>query len=79
MRYYEILYIMNPNFEKKKIDSARKDINDRVKKTNSNISFIIGNRRYESGAFTGFTLSVSRPNSTDTDKTYLSPLCVTNP
>ena len=37
MRYYEILYIINPNFEKKKIDSAMKDINDRLKKTNSNI------------------------------------------
>ena len=30
MRYYEILYIINPNFEKKKIDSAMKDINDNI-------------------------------------------------
>ena len=37
MRYYEILYIINPNFEKKKIDSAMEDINDRLKKTKSNI------------------------------------------
>ena len=37
MRYYEILYIINPNFEKKKIDSAMEDINDKLKKTKSNI------------------------------------------
>ena len=37
MNYYEILYIVNPNFERKKIDDAMKEIEDRLKKTKSNI------------------------------------------
>ncbi len=37
MNYYEILYIVNPNFERKKIDDAIKEIEDRRKKTKSKI------------------------------------------
>ena len=37
MNYYEILYIVNPNFERKKIDNAMKEIEDRLKKTKSKI------------------------------------------
>ena len=37
MNYYEILYIVNPNFERKNIDDAMKEIEDRLKKTKSNI------------------------------------------
>ena len=37
MNYYEILYIVNPNFEIKKIDDAMKEIEDRLKKTKSKI------------------------------------------
>ena len=37
MNYYEILYIVNPNFERKKIDDAMKEIEDRIKKTKSKI------------------------------------------
>ena len=37
MNYYEILYIVNPNFERKKIDDAMKEIEDRLKKTKSKI------------------------------------------
>ena len=37
MNYYELLYIVNPNFERKKIDDAMKEIEDRLKKTKSKI------------------------------------------
>ena len=37
MNYYEMLYIVNPNFERKKIDDAMKEIEDRLKKTKSKI------------------------------------------
>tara|TARA_B100000131_G_C17942911_1_gene543092 strand:+ start:78 stop:488 length:411 start_codon:yes stop_codon:yes gene_type:complete len=37
MNYYEILYIINPNFERKKIDDIMKEINNRLKKTKSKI------------------------------------------
>ena len=37
MNYYEILYIVNPNFERKNIDDAMKEIEDRLKKTKSKI------------------------------------------
>ena len=37
MNYYEILYIVNPNFERKKIDDAMKEIESRLKKTKSKI------------------------------------------
>ena len=37
MNYYEILYIVNPNFERKKIDDAMKEIEDRLNKTKSKI------------------------------------------
>ena len=35
MNYYEILYIVNPNFERKKIDDAMKEIESRINKTKS--------------------------------------------
>ena len=37
MRYYEILYIVNPNFERKKIDDTMKEIDNRLTKTQSKI------------------------------------------
>ena len=37
MNYYEILYIVNPNFERKKIDDIKKEIEDRLNKTKSKI------------------------------------------
>ena len=37
MNYYELLYIVNPNFERKKIDDVMKEIEDRLKKTKSKI------------------------------------------
>ena len=37
MRYYELLYIVNSNFERKKIDEAMKEIDSRIKKTKSKI------------------------------------------
>ena len=37
MSYYEILYIINPNFERKKIDDIMKEIDSRLKKTKSKI------------------------------------------
>ena len=37
MNYYEILYIVNPNFERKKIDDAIKEIESRLNKTKSKI------------------------------------------
>ena len=37
MNYYEILYIVNPNFERKKIDDAMKEIEKRLNKTKSKI------------------------------------------
>ncbi len=37
MNYYELLYIVNPNFERKKIDDAMKEIENRLKKTKSKI------------------------------------------
>ena len=36
MRYYEILYIVNPNFERKKLDDTMKEIDNRLTKTKSN-------------------------------------------
>ena len=37
MRYYEILYIVNPNFERKKIDETMKEIDNRLTETKSKI------------------------------------------
>ena len=37
MRYYELLYIVNSNFEQKKIDEAMNEIDSRIKKTKSKI------------------------------------------
>ena len=37
MNYYEILYIVNPNFERKKIDDTMQEIESRLKKTKSKI------------------------------------------
>ena len=37
MNYYELLYIVNPNFEKKKIDDTMKEIDNRLNKTKSKI------------------------------------------
>ena len=37
MNYYEMLYIVNPNFERKKIDDTMKEIKDRLNKTKSKI------------------------------------------
>ena len=37
MNYYELLYIVNPNFERKKIDDAMKEIESRLNKTKSKI------------------------------------------
>ena len=37
MNYYEILYIVNPNFERRKIDDAMKEIESRLDKTKSKI------------------------------------------
>jgi len=37
MRYYELLYIVNSNFERKKIDEAMQEIENRMKKTKSKI------------------------------------------
>ena len=37
MNHYEILYIVNPNFERKKIDDAMKEIESRLNKTKSKI------------------------------------------
>ncbi len=37
MRYYELLYIVNSNFERKKIDEAMTEIDSRIKKTKSKI------------------------------------------
>ena len=37
MKYYEMLYIVNPNFERKKIDDIKKEIEDRLNKTKSKI------------------------------------------
>ena len=37
MNYYEMLYIVNPNFERNKIDNAMREIEDRLKKTKSKI------------------------------------------
>tara|TARA_Y100000590_G_scaffold460481_1_gene619882 strand:- start:28 stop:429 length:402 start_codon:yes stop_codon:yes gene_type:complete len=37
MNFYEILYIVNPNFERKKIDDTMKEIENRLKKTKSKI------------------------------------------
>ena len=42
MRYYEILYIVNPNFERKKIDETMKEIDSRLTKTKSKIINHIG-------------------------------------
>ena len=35
MNYYEMLYIINPNFERKKIDDIMKEIENRLNKTKS--------------------------------------------
>ena len=37
MKYYEMLYIVNPNFERKKIDDIIKEIDTRLSKTKSKI------------------------------------------
>ena len=37
MNYYELFYIVNPNFERKKIDDAMKEIESRLNKTKSKI------------------------------------------
>ena len=37
MNFYEILYIVNPNFEKNKIDDAMKEVESRLSKTKSKI------------------------------------------
>mgnify|MGYP001390200222 FL=1 len=37
MRYYEILYIVNPNFERKKLDETMKEIDNRLTETKSKI------------------------------------------
>tara|TARA_B100000287_G_scaffold88290_1_gene80816 strand:- start:2608 stop:3006 length:399 start_codon:yes stop_codon:yes gene_type:complete len=37
MNYYEILYIIDPNFERKKIDDTMKEVESRLKKTKSTI------------------------------------------
>ena len=37
MRYYELLYIVNSNFERKKIDETMNEIDSRIKKTKSKI------------------------------------------
>jgi len=37
MRFYELLYIVNSNFERKQIDEAMKEIDSRIQKTKSKI------------------------------------------
>ena len=37
MNYYEMLYIVNPNFERKKIDDTMGEVESRLSKTKSNI------------------------------------------
>ena len=37
MNYYELFYIVNPNFERKKIDDAMKEIESRLNKTKSKL------------------------------------------
>ena len=37
MRYYELIYIVNSNVERKKIDQVMKDIGSRLEETNSKI------------------------------------------
>ena len=37
MRYYELIYIVNSNLERKKIDQAMKDISSRLENTDSKI------------------------------------------
>ena len=37
MRYYEILYIVNSNFERKKLDETMKEIDNRLTETKSKI------------------------------------------
>ena len=37
MRYYELLYIVNSNFEQKKIEEAMNEIDSRIKNTKSKI------------------------------------------
>ena len=37
MRYYELLYIVNSNFERKRIDETMKEIDNRIKETKSKI------------------------------------------
>ena len=37
MRYYELIYIVNSNVERKKIDQIMKDISSRLEKTDSKI------------------------------------------
>ena len=37
MRYYELLYIVNPNFDEKKFDETMKEIDNRLRKTKSKI------------------------------------------
>ena len=35
MNYYELLYIINPNFERKKINDTMTEVESRLKKTKS--------------------------------------------
>ena len=37
MRYYELIYIVNSNVERKKIDQIMKDISSRLENTDSKI------------------------------------------
>ena len=37
MRYYELIYIVNSNIERKKVDQVMKDISSRLENTNSKI------------------------------------------
>ena len=37
MNYYEMLYIVNPNFERKKIDDTMREVENRLSKTKSKI------------------------------------------
>ena len=41
MRYYELIYIVNSNVERKKTDQVMKDISSRLEKTESKIINII--------------------------------------
>ena len=38
MRYYELIYIINSNVERKKVDQVMKDIGERLKKAGSKLN-----------------------------------------